>query len=80
INIAGKTGTTENFHGDDHGWFVAYGPYEDPRVAVVVIVEQGGFGSSSAAPIAKKIMEAAFNLNQPNQGEAPRVYKAHTVL
>jgi len=80
INIAGKTGTTENFHGDDHGWFVAYGPYEDPRVAVVVIVEQGGFGSSSAAPIAKKIMEAAFNLNQPNQGEAPRVYQPHTAL
>ena len=80
IHIAGKTGTTENFHGDDHGWFVAYGPYEDPRIAVVVIVEQGGFGSSSAAPIARKIMEAAFNLNQPNQGEAPKVYRPHTVL
>jgi len=80
IHIAGKTGTTENFHGDDHGWFVAYGPYEDPRVAVVVIVEQGGFGSSSAAPIARKIMEAAFNLNQSTQSDAPRVYKPHTVL
>ncbi|CUH97447.1 putative membrane protein [Propionispora sp. 2/2-37] len=79
IPIAGKTGTAENSHGDDHGWFVAYAPFDDPRVAVVVIVEQGGFGSSSAVPIAKKIMEAAFNINQV-PAEAPRVLKAKTAL
>ncbi len=79
VAIAGKTGTAENSHGSDHGWFMAYGPYEDPRIVVVVIVEQGGFGTSSAAPIAKKIMEAAFNINQA-PGEAVRVYKPHTVL
>ncbi|EGO65470.1 penicillin-binding protein 2 [Acetonema longum] len=62
ITIAGKTSTAENSHGDDHGWFVAYGPYENPRIAVAVIVEQGGYGSDSAAPIVRKIMEAAFNI------------------
>ena len=62
VPIAGKTSTVENPHGDDHGWFVAYGPYDNPTVAVAVIVEQGGYGSDSAAPIARKIMEAAFNL------------------
>ena len=57
-----KTSTAENPHGDDHGWFVAYGPYDNPTIAVAVIVEQGGYGSDAAAPIARKIMEAAFNL------------------
>ncbi|TWH48216.1 penicillin-binding protein 2 [Sporomusa sp. KB1] len=79
ISIAGKTGTAENPHGKDHGWFVAYGPYEDPRVAVAVIVEQGGYGTSSAAPIAKKILEAAFNINQP-PSESAKIYSPHTAL
>lgn len=79
ITIAGKTGTAENPHGSDHGWFVAYGPYEDPRVAVAVIVEQGGFGASSAVPIAKKIMEAAFNINQ-TPSEGAKIYRPHMAL
>ena len=62
ISIAGKTGTAENPHGDDHGWFVAYAPFDNPTVVVAVIVEQGGFGADSAAPIARKILEAAFNV------------------
>ncbi|MBP2636564.1 MAG: spoVD 3 [Firmicutes bacterium] len=62
ISIAGKTGTAENSHGDDHGWFVAYAPFDKPTVVVAVIVEQGGFGSDSAAPIARKILEAALNV------------------
>lgn len=62
VQIAGKTSTAENPHGDDHGWFVAYGPFDNPTVAIAVIVEQGGYGSDSAAPIARKIMEAAFGL------------------
>lgn len=79
VSIAGKTGTAENSHGSDHGWFMAYGPFEDPRIVVVVIVEQGGFGTGSAAPIAKKILEAAFNINQ-TPGEAVKIYKPHTAL
>ncbi|WP_378953140.1 penicillin-binding protein 2 [Pelosinus sp. sgz500959] len=79
VSIAGKTGTAENSHGSDHGWFIAYGPYEDPRIVVVVIVEQGGFGAGSAAPIAKKILEAAFNINQAPV-EATKKYKPNTAL
>ena len=62
MQIAGKTSTAENSHGDDHGWFVAYGPFDNPTLVVAVVVEQGGYGSDSAAPIARKIFEAAFNL------------------
>lgn len=72
VVIAGKTSTAENPHGDDHGWFVAYGPYDKPTIAIAVIVEQGGYGSDSAAPIARKIMEAAFNL--PASRDACDIY------
>ncbi|MBO5651446.1 MAG: penicillin-binding protein 2 [Selenomonas sp.] len=65
IEIAGKTGTAENPHGRDHGWFVAYGPFANPDIVVAVIVEQGGFGSQSAVPIGRKVLEAWFGLNKP---------------
>ncbi len=67
-DIAGKTGTAENSQGTDHGWFVGYGPFDYPTISVAVIVEQGGFGASSAVPIGRQIMEAAFNL-QVQRGE-----------
>ena len=67
IDIAGKTGTAENPHGKDHGWFVAYGPFDNPSVVVAVIVEQGGFGAQSAVPIGKKILEAVFHIPTPEQ-------------
>ena len=60
--IAGKTGTAENSQGRDHGWFVAYAPFENPCLSVAVVVEQGGFGSQSAVPIGRKILEAAFEI------------------
>ncbi|MBP2656694.1 MAG: spoVD 3 [Firmicutes bacterium] len=47
MQIAGKTSTAENSHGDDHGWFVAYGPFDNPTLVVAVVVEQGGYGSDS---------------------------------
>lgn len=65
VKIAGKTGTAENSQGKDHGWFLAYGPFDDPNIVVAVLVEQGGFGAQSAVPIGKKILEAAFGLVDP---------------
>lgn len=64
VDIAGKTGTAENPHGRDHGWFVAYGPFDSPRIVVSVIVEHGGYGSQSAVPIGKSIMESALGLDR----------------
>jgi cell division protein FtsI/penicillin-binding protein 2 len=58
--------------GDDQGWFVAYGPYDNPTIAIAVVVEQGGYGADSAAPIARKIMEAAFDL--PPSRDAADIY------
>jgi penicillin-binding protein 2 len=50
--VAGKTGTAQNPPNPDHAWFVGYAPFDDPKIAVAVIVENGGFGGSAAAPIA----------------------------
>ncbi len=60
IEVAGKTGTSQNPHGDAHAWFIAFAPYEDPVIAIAVIVENGGGGGAVAAPIASKCMEKYF--------------------
>jgi peptidoglycan glycosyltransferase len=56
---AGKTGTAENPRGAAHAWFIGYAPYDRPRVAVAVIVENGGYGSSAALPVARAVFERA---------------------
>ena len=75
IAIAGKTGTAENPHGRDHGWFVAYGPFDNPNIGVAVIVEQGGYGAQSAVPIGRKILHAAFHVPTPEQIAAQEAAK-----
>jgi penicillin-binding protein 2 len=57
IKVAGKTGTAQNPHGQDHGWFISFAPVDDPKIAVSVLVENGGYGSISAAPIASLLIE-----------------------
>jgi penicillin-binding protein 2 len=77
---AGKTGTAQVIKmaqdfkkGDmermplklrDHAWFVAYAPFENPIIAVVVLVEHGGYGGAAAAPIAKRVIEKYLALEQ----------------
>ena len=71
--MAGKTGTAQAFSVAqnskyierdvnerlrDHSWFIAFAPAEAPQIAVAVLVENGGFGASAAAPIARQIMDA----------------------
>lgn len=57
IVVCGKTGTAENPHGKDHSIFAAFAPKENPKIAIAVYVENAGFGSTWAAPIAKLMME-----------------------
>lgn len=57
IKVAGKTGTAQNPHGQDHGWFISFAPMDNPKIAVAVLVENGGYGSISAAPIASLLIE-----------------------
>lgn len=57
LRMGGKTGTVENPHGKDHSMFIAFAPLEDPQIALTVIVENSGFGSTWAAPIATLLIE-----------------------
>ena len=64
VAVAGKTGTAENPDGDPHAWFAGYAPADDPRIAVVVLVENGGEGSQVAVPLFRQVVEAFFALQQ----------------
>ncbi len=57
IPMCGKTGTAENPHGDDHSIFIAFAPRDNPQIAIAVVVENSGFGSTWAVPIATLMME-----------------------
>ncbi|MBE0676771.1 MAG: penicillin-binding protein 2 [Bacteroidales bacterium] len=57
ISICGKTGTAQNPHGDDHSVFIAFAPKDNPKIAIAVYVENAGFGSTMAAPVASLMIE-----------------------
>lgn len=68
IEIAGKTGTAQNPHGENHGWFIAFAPADDPQIAIAVLMENSGFGSVSATPIASLLIEKYLTgqINRPH--------------
>src|SRR3989338_7589108 len=88
VVIAGKTGTAQvaemrgayvkseqlSYLVRDHAWFVAYAPAENPVIAVAILVEHGGHGGSAAGPLAKKVIEKYFSLqnNPPDSRQAGR--------
>jgi penicillin-binding protein 2 len=57
FEVCGKTGTAQNPHGKDHSIFFAFAPKNNPKIAIAVVVENAGFGSTWAAPIASLMME-----------------------
>jgi penicillin-binding protein 2 len=82
--VAAKTGTSQVYKHSagidakklpkaerDHAWFVGYAPAEDPRIAFAVVVEHGGHGGDTAAPIARKVMEVFFSEPEPEPRAEP---------
>jgi penicillin-binding protein 2 len=81
ITIGGKTGTAQvvgyDTYGrkaqsrktEDHAWFVAFAPVEDPAIAVSVVVEHGGHGGTAAAPVAQAVIKKYAEMNLPPNGE-----------
>jgi penicillin-binding protein 2 len=74
--VAGKTGTAQVIaqkvpgkkltgKTQDHAWFVAYAPVENPKIAVAVLVEHGGHGGAAAAPVARKVIEEYLKNDKP---------------
>ena len=77
---AGKTGTAQNPHGSDHSWFIYFGPFEDPEIAIAVLVENGGFGATQAAPIGTLLAERYLNgrVNRSRQWLVDRMLVMHS--
>ena len=72
IPVAGKTGTAEKGLGrPDQSWYMALAPYPNPRYVVAVTDEQGGFGAETAAPAARRILAALFDV----RGQDKKVVK-----
>ena len=59
--FCGKTGTAQNPHGDNHSMFAGFAPRDNPKIAIAVVVENGGYGSAFAAPIASLLVEKYLN-------------------
>ena len=66
VLVAGKTGTAQNPHGNDHALFICFAPARAPEIAVAVLVENAGHGSTAAAPIAQKVLQAYFHPAPPD--------------
>ncbi len=60
VVVGGKTGTAEVGDGTSHAWFIAFAPAEEPRIAIAVVVENGGQGGVIASPIAGQVIRAAL--------------------
>jgi len=72
VQVAGKTGTAEVFGSEDYAWYASYAPANDPKYAVVVMVEQGGHGGSVAAPATRLIYDALFKVKSEKVSGAVR--------
>lgn len=78
ITIAGKTGTAQNPHGKDHAFFIGFAPFENPQIALAVVVENAGFGATWAAPIAQKMFQAYLLKDKTNKFEEKIVPDVNT--
>jgi penicillin-binding protein 2 len=90
--MAGKTGTAQvvalqqnsrksKFSGSqykDHSWFIAFAPVENPKIAIAVIVENGGWGASAAGPIVRQIFDSYLLQSESNNQESQVKYKKFT--
>jgi penicillin-binding protein 2 len=72
VEIAGKTGTAEVFGAGDYAWYASFAPANDPKYVVVVMVEQGGHGGTVAAPAARLIYDALFQVKSEKVTGATR--------
>ncbi len=89
LNICGKTGTAENFksfHGKryqmtDHSVFMAFAPRDNPKIAIVVYVENSGFGGTWAAPLASLVMEKFINgeISEESKEKEQRILDAYLI-
>lgn len=77
IAVAGKTGTAQNPHGEDHSVFIAFAPIDNPKIAIAVYVENAGFGGTWAAPIASLMIEKYLKGEVSDERKEKRILEAN---
>ena len=66
FKAAGKTGTAQNPHGEDHAWFIGYAPADNPEISIAIVVENAGHGGAVAAPMSREFYKGYFDLDRPD--------------
>ena len=81
VDVCGKTGTAQNPHGKNHSLFVAFAPRINPKIAIAVVVENSGYGSTWASPIASLMMEKYLHdtISARRQPEVERISNADLI-
>lgn len=81
VEVAGKTGTAQNPHGKDHSAFIGFAPYQKPKIAVAVYVENAGFGATYGVPIGSLIIEKYLNgeISAARKGIEERMLNSNTI-
>lgn len=82
LEVCGKTGTAQNPHGKDHSAFIGFAPYNNPKIAVAVYVENAGFGAAYGVPIGSLIIEKYLNgeISQARKGIEERMLNSNTIV
>lgn len=80
IEVCGKTGTAENPHGKDHSAFIGFAPYKNPKVAICVYVQNGGFGATFGVPIGKLMMEKYLKKELSEESQLQAETLSNTVV
>jgi penicillin-binding protein A len=75
LEVCGKTGTAQVPGAEDHAWFTCMAPEKSPNIVVTVLIENGGFGSAAALPVAKEVLLAADRLGYVRKPEVMKILK-----